>query len=321
MLILTAVFIIAFSITFFLIPPLLNKMKNAGIISENMNQPNASKIPSMGGIAVIVGFLAAILAAIALNTYGLISFNLVNIMASLLTFLLIALIGIFDDIFSMRQYVKASLPLIAAIPLVAVSAAGSTSMFFPFIGNIDFGIFYFAILIPLGIAVCSNLTNMLAGFNGNEAGMGIVIFTTMLLVSISRGNIEIAVLSASMLGALLAFILFNWYPAKTFIGDIGTLAIGAVLACSVIIGNMETAGAILMIPYVIDFFIKLPHHFPKTFGGYKKGKLYAPKGKPKGLGHWIMKLSKGISERNLSLTLIAIEAVFGVIVLILYLRV
>ena len=56
-------------------------------------------------------------------------------------------------------------------------------MTFPFIGLIDFGIIYTVILLPLGIAVASNLTNMLAGFNGNESGMGIIMFIVILIVS------------------------------------------------------------------------------------------------------------------------------------------
>jgi UDP-N-acetylglucosamine--dolichyl-phosphate N-acetylglucosaminephosphotransferase len=86
----------------------------------------------------------------------------------------------------------------------------------------------------------------------------------------------------------------------------------------VIIGNFEIAGAILLIPYIIDFLIKAKNHFPYSFGVYREGKLYCPEGGPVGLGQLIMKVCGGISERNLVLVLIGIETIFGVVAILLY---
>ena len=83
-------------------------------------------------------------------------------------------------------------------------------------------------------------------------------------------------------------------------------------------GNFEIAGAILLIPYLIDFLIKAKNHFPYSFGVYKEGKLYCPDNGPMGLGQFIMKVSGGISERNLVLVLMGIEVVFGIIAIIIY---
>jgi UDP-N-acetylglucosamine--dolichyl-phosphate N-acetylglucosaminephosphotransferase len=104
-----------------------------------------------------------------------------------------------------------------------------------------------------------------------------------------------------------------------FIGDIGTLSIGAVIACAVIIGNFETAGAIVIIPYAIDFIIKAKNRFPSSdwWGTYADGKLTCPK-KPVGLCQTIMKLTGGISEKNLVLSLIGLELIFGVIAVLIY---
>jgi len=83
-------------------------------------------------------------------------------------------------------------------------------------------------------------------------------------------------------------------------------------------GNFEIAGAILLIPYIIDFLIKAKNHFPYSFGQYKDGKLYCPEGGPVGLGQLIMKMCGGISERNLVLMLMGIETIFGVVAILLY---
>ena len=120
------------------------------------------------------------------------------------------------------------------------------------------------------------------------------------------------------LGALVAALRYNWYPAKIFVGDVGTLSIGAVIACAVIVGNYETAGAIIIIPYVVDFLIKAKNRFPYSFGNYRDGKLYCPDGRAVGLAQLIMKVCGGISEHNLVLMLMGIEAVFGVIAILLY---
>ena len=128
------------------------------------------------------------------------------------------------------------------------------------------------------------------------------------------------VLFLPMLGALIAFFLFNKYPSKVFPGDIGNLSIGAVLAAGVIIGNFEAAGALLLLPYVVDFFIKLANRFPSRdwWGEYRDGKLYPLGGKVRGFAQLIMKMRNGISEKQLVMTLIIIQAVVAVFVLAIF---
>jgi len=257
----------------------------------------------------------------AMKTFLGYSLSLDDIMAAMLTMAIIALIGIFDDLFDMRKDVKALLPMVAALPLVALAAAGSTTVSLPFMGSFDFGIFYIIVLIPLGVTVAANLTNMLAGFNGMEAGMGSVIFACVALLAVANGSTEMGLISAAMLGALLAFLRFNWYPAKVFIGDIGTLLIGGALAVAVIVGNLESAGAILVIPYLADFVIKACNRFPST-GWWgecgKDGKLRTPGGKVRGLCQLVMKVSGGISERGLVLLFIGAEVLFALLAILLY---
>jgi len=99
---------------------------------------------------------------------------------------------------------------------------------------------------------------------------------------------------------------------------VGTLSIGAIIAVAVIMGNLEIAGLILLTPYIIDFLIKAKNHFPYSFGTFRDGKLYCPESGPVGLCQLIMKLFGGISERNLVLVLMSVEAVFGVAAILIY---
>jgi len=143
---------------------------------------------------------------------------------------------------------------------------------------------------------------------------------SLAVIAYSIGAATSFLILVAALGALIAFLYYNWYPAKILIGDVGTLSIGAIIASTVIIGNFEAAGAIIIIPYFLDFLIKAANRFPSTgwWGEYHDGKLYCPNPRPVSLCQWVMKLSGGISERSLVLTLIGIEAVFGVLAIAMY---
>jgi UDP-N-acetylglucosamine--dolichyl-phosphate N-acetylglucosaminephosphotransferase len=313
--------LLSFIVTFIFTKLLIPRLARAGITGIDENKSGQPAIPEMGGIAIVAGFSAGMLLAIFFNSFAGFEFNLVNVLAAIITIHAIAFIGMVDDLISIPQWLKAVLPLFAAVPLVVVKAAGSTALSIPFIGMVDLGIFYIFILVPIAIAVCSNLTNMLAGFNGLESGMAAVMFAALTVLAVSQGQIEMSIITLSMLAALVAFMYFNKYPAKVFPGDVGNLTIGVAVASAVIIGNLETAGVILMMPYIADFAVKVKNRFPHTHQDLKGGKLYPKDGRVKGLVHVVMKAFKGISERNLVLFFIAVELVFAAIALILYFRV
>lgn len=315
-----AVFVCSFMLTWFSLPFIIRKLIAARMVGKDVNKEGTPEVPEMGGLAVIMGAIGSLLFAIALHTFLGYPLKLPEVLAAMLTMTIIALVGTFDDLFDMRKDIKTILPMAAALPLVAVSAAGSTEISIPLLGPVDFGAFYIFLLIPLGVTVASNLTNMLAGFNGMEAGMGTVIFATTLFLSFSIGSVEMGILSAAMLGALLVFFKFSWYPAKVFMGDIGTLAIGTTLAAAVIIGNLESVGAILVLPYLLDFAIKAKNRFPSTkwWGEIKKGKLYPVEGKVRGSAQLVMKLAGGITEKNLVIFFIAAEALCALLAILFY---
>jgi len=310
-------FVVAIVLTNLLIP----RLQRAGMTGKDENKPANPEIAEMGGIAIVAGFSAGLLLAIFFSSFFGLQINLVYVLAAVITIHTIAFIGIVDDLLSIPQWMKAILPLFAAVPLVAVKAAGSTAIALPLLGMVDFGIVYILVLIPLAIAVCSNLTNMLAGFNGLEAGMGAVMFVALSIIAVGMNAPEMSVISLSMMGALLGFLVFNAYPAKIFPGDVGTLTIGVVLASAVIIGNLESAGVILMIPYIVDFFIKAKNGFPHTRQRLDGGKLLPKDGKARGLVHVVMKAFGGVTERNLVFFFLGAEVVLALVVLAMYLKV
>jgi len=316
---LVIILLISFLASFVLFPAMIIRLKKAGIVGKNMNSEKQEEVAEMGGLVMVAGFGAGIFTVIAVKTFFDIfpSVDLISILVALSTILIVVLIGIFDDLVSMPQQVKAFMPLLAALPLIVIKE-GSTFIRLPFWGNVNFGLLYTLVIIPLEVTIAANAVNMLAGFNGLEVGMGIIAVGSLAIIAYLLGKITVLVILLAALGALLAALYFNWFPAKILVGDVGTLSIGAIIAAVVIMGNFEIAGVILLIPYIIDFLIKAKNHFPYSFGEYKDGKLYCPKGGPVGLGQLIMKVCGGIRERNLVLVLMGTEAVCGVVAIFLY---
>jgi UDP-N-acetylglucosamine--dolichyl-phosphate N-acetylglucosaminephosphotransferase len=313
------IFIVSFIASFAGFPIIIPRLKRAGIVGRNMNSEKQEEIAEMGGLVIAASFGAGMVFAIFLRTFFdlFLSVSLTSILAVLSTVLIVVIIGVFDDLISIRQWIKAIIPVFAALPLMALKE-GYSMMRIPFVGMIDFGIFYPLVLVPLGITGAANAVNMLAGFNGLEVGMGVVAVGALAVIAYLIGQTTALIILLAALGALIAALYYNWYPAKVLVGDVGTLTIGAVIASAVIVGNYETAGAIIIIPYVVDFLIKAKNRFPYSFGIYREGKLYCPDGGAVGLAQLIMKVCGGISERNLVLVLMGIEAVFGVIAILLY---
>lgn len=315
------VFVISYTVTFFSFPIIIPRLKEAGIVGKNMNSKAQEEVPEMGGLIMTIGFAAGIIMTIVLRTFFdlFLTVDLTSILAALATILIVTLIGIFDDLVSVSQGVKAFMPVFAALPLMAIKE-GQCLMKIPLNGVINFDIYYSLILVPLGITGAVNAVNMLAGFNGLEAGMGLVAVGSLAIIAYLLQEVTAFIILVATLGALSATIYYNWYPAKILIGDVGTLSIGAIVATAAIIGNFEMAGIIIIIPYVVDFIIKAKNHFPSEgwWGIYRSGKLYCPDSGPVGLCQLIMKVCGGISERNLVLVLMGVETIFGVVAILVY---
>lgn len=254
--------LISFISTFYILRIWIKKALRNGIVGPDMNKPGKPLVAEMGGICVVFGFVFGLLLFIGLQTFIYKINNPITlaIFAVLCTVLLIAIIGMTDDLLGWKtglpQWLKPLLAIPAAIPLMVINA-GNTWMELPFIGEINWGIIYPLIIIPLAIMCASNGFNILAGYNGLEAGMGIIILTTLGAFAYYTNKIEVAALAFCMAGALLAFLWFNWYPAKVFPGDSLTYPVGALIACIAVFGDLEKIALILFIPYIIDFILVL----------------------------------------------------------------
>ncbi|QAA76337.1 MAG: Undecaprenyl-phosphate alpha-N-acetylglucosaminyl 1-phosphate transferase [Candidatus Bipolaricaulis sibiricus] len=302
---------------------LIRLCAGAGIVGRDVNKTGQPEVPEMGGLAIVAGFSAGILFTLGMITFLrlLPQVSMVMLLGVLSTVLLLSLIGVVDDLLGMHQGVKAFLPLLAALPLMALRV-GQSAVWIPFVGKVNFWIWYPLVLVPLGVTGAANAVNMLAGFNGLEVGMGLVAMGSLAVIAGVLGQVTSLVLLLCGLGALLGILRFNWYRARIFVGDVGTLTMGAIIAAACIAGGLEVAGMILIVPYGVDFLFKAAHGFPST-GWHgelgEDGKLRCPVHGPVSLPQAMLKITGGLHEPSLVLLLMGLEAVFGLLAIWLYL--
>lgn len=322
--------IISFAATFFVTPYVFKFLKAIGIVGLDLHKKNKPKLPAGGGVCVALGILAGLLSYVGIQTfvYGLQATS-IQLLAVISTVLIVTFVGLFDDLnikakltntkegadirVGLPQWIKPLLTLPAAIPLMVIMS-GDTTMVMPFFGQVNFGILYTLILIPIGVVVASNAVNMLGGFNGAEAGMGFVYLTSLGIYGWLHGSLG-SVMFLIAAASVLAFLKFNWYPAKILPGDSLTYLLGSLVAAGVIVGNMEKVGMIVLMPFIIEFFLKARAKFKVSCLGKLRsdGKLDSPYGKKiYSLTHIIMNLGK-FTEKEVVMILISIEVVFSII--------
>ncbi len=340
MYILILVFVVAFFATFAITPQFRQFFESIGVVGVDVQKKDKPKIAEMGGPCVITGFLSGVFLFVGLYFFYLkttVSVALIDIFAVICTILIITLIGMFDDLgclqyrkpegkgfkkfkrIGLKQWQKPLLTLPAAVPLMAIMA-GESYINLPLFGFIDVGIFYPLVLVPLAVMGASSATNMLAGKNGMEAGLGAVALISLGIYASLWNETGAAVIAFSLAGALLAFLRYNWYPAEIFPGDSLTYAIGAGIASVAIIGNMEKFALFIFIPWFVEFFMKLQSGFKaESFGHLQKdGTLKAPDKKLHSLNHLVMRFGN-FREEQITTMLIIFEILICLAAFIIYL--
>jgi UDP-N-acetylglucosamine--dolichyl-phosphate N-acetylglucosaminephosphotransferase len=296
---------IAFFCTFLAMPFWIRKAKQIKLVWEDMNKPGKEKnVAGSGGLIVVFGFVLGVLLYIAIKTFYFGNGGMVNsyIFALVLVVLLASIVGLVDDLFgwqkgglSMRS--RIFMVLFAAIPLMVINA-GDSSMNFPLIGNVNLGIIYPLIIIPIGILGATTTFNFIAGFNGLESSQGILILSAMAYAAYATGNSWLSLIALCMVASLFGFYIFNRCPAKVFPGDVMTYSTGALIAGIAIVGNIEKIAVIFFIPYMIELFLKVIRGKFKKYSFGKPnadGSLEVPYDKIYGLEHlaiWALKKMK-----------------------------
>ena len=246
--------IIAFGIGFILVVlampkviPFLHKMKFGQVEREEGLESHKSKngTPTMGGIVFVI---AAILGAFIVNFNNLLDPELI-----LATIVLVgySAIGFVDDALIIVKHSNKGLPPLAK--LLAQIALAIICYFFamnfipdftsvitiPLLAiNIDMGYLYPALILVM-FAGESNGVNLSDGLDGLATGLSMVAIAPFIIFSIMTKDYTLASYATAMVGALLGFMMFNYHPAKIFMGDVGSLGLGGFLAILAILTKQE----------------------------------------------------------------------------------
>lgn len=294
------VIVIAFLITLILGPlliPILKRLKVGQSIREEGPKSHLSKsgTPTMGGIMM----LAAV--AITTLTSGIMNKDLTVLLLATLAF---GLIGFIDDYIKvvlrrslgLKAYQKIIGQVLIAVILAIYQSNTSilgTKIIIPFLENtlLDLGPLYipFIAFVVVGIVNSVNLTD---GVDGLASGVTLIVLSFFSLVSLKLGFYSITVFSAALTGACLGFLKYNAHPARVFMGDTGSLALGGAVATVAvllnlpliipIVGGIYFAEALSVIIQVISFkltgkrvFKMSPLHHHYELKGWKETKVVA----------------------------------------------
>ena len=159
--------------------------------------------------------------------------------------------GMLDDWIDLKWRYKAFMPLVAALPLmyyaIANSAAVRTSISLPIVGMVDFGIYYYFVIIPLIVMIVTNAINMLGGLNGLETVCPVIVLIGLMAISTQPAQI----LMAGPLILWLILTLFN-IQGRLFVGNTGSFAIGLTLASYAVVTDLKSSLVISILPYIFN---------------------------------------------------------------------
>jgi UDP-N-acetylglucosamine--dolichyl-phosphate N-acetylglucosaminephosphotransferase len=323
------VLLLSFVLTLFLTKRWIKSAKATKLVGKDMNKHDYPSIPRSGGLVVAIVICFSLLFYIFLKTFSLVgspSLHVVEAFAISATVLLAGFIGFIDDVLGWKegltQIQKVLLTVPIALPLTVLNVDHSV-MVLPVLGNVDLGLLYPLLVVPLGVIGSTNGFNLLAGYNGLEASMGLVIFAVFGFTGMIVGRLWIALIAFVVCACLLAFLAFNWYPAKVFPGNSFTYAIGALIATLAILGNMERIAVWLFIPYFLEILLYLRARVIDKMGDVqafakpnKDGSLEMPYKKVYDTTHfaiWFLKrVKRKVYERDVVLFLIAVQALIAI---------
>ncbi len=297
--------ILSFFAILIVMPYWIRKVGKIGLLWEDMNKAKKPKVAGSGGLLVVVGFILGVLVYIFLKTfYFKTNENVSEIFALTTSVLMLAMIGLVDDLFGwwhggLSKRFRLLMCLFAAVPLVVINSGNST-VGIPFFNGFNLGIIYALVIIPIGIVGASTTFNFLAGFNGLEAGQGIIILLALSSIAYFTGNSWLTLIGLCMVFSLAAFFIFNRFPAKIFPGDVLTYSVGGLIAIISILGNFERIAVFFFVPYILEVVLKLRgklrmHSFGKP---NEDGSLELPYKKVYGVEHLAILLLKKFKKNK-----------------------
>src|SRR6266496_3059461 len=232
-------FVTAVGIVLLLTPLVARLAPWIGGVDDKHDRPRVHgdrPIPRIGGLAIVIGI--AVPMAVFMKPEG-------RYLGILLGALMVAALGLIDDIKGINASVKMVGIVVAA--LIPVAAFGMTweSVGLPLVGNFDLGWVAYPLTV-FWIAALANLVNLIDGMDSLASGFVAIAAGSFAILAVSFHRFDAAALAAIICGATLAFLRYNIHPARVFMGDTGALALGFLLACVAVQGVLKTAATIAL---------------------------------------------------------------------------
>lgn len=244
--------------------PFLKKKQLKQYVREEGPTAHLSKTgtPSMGGMAIVAATILATLMVATVNS--IITLGTAMMLVGMILF---GIIGFVDDYekaikknnlgLNPKQKIIMQFVFSAIIAVIAYNFSGNSivkgsEIWFPFINEyVDLGIFYIPFVMFV-LTAFSNAVNLTDGLDGLASGVTALVSFCMVTIGLSFGFSGEPNGFAAISGACLGFLMFNRYPAKIFMGDTGSMALGGALATGAIMMKMEILLAIAGLIYVIE---------------------------------------------------------------------
>jgi UDP-GlcNAc:undecaprenyl-phosphate GlcNAc-1-phosphate transferase len=229
---------IAFGVVVLLTPAVGGMARLLGAVdAPDARRVNRRPIPRLGGLAIFLGILVPALAFLDLSGES---------RGVLLGAAIATVVGAVDDFRGLSPAVKlAGQVLAAAMP--PVFGVWIDHFTFPLVGVVDLPAGVGVPLSMLFIVAVMNMVNFLDGLDGLAAGVCAISGTTYAVLALSLGRADAAILSAVVAGACVGFLRHNFFPARIFMGDAGSMCLGFILAAVSIQGLLKTASTVVLV--------------------------------------------------------------------------
>ncbi|MCL2108983.1 MAG: phospho-N-acetylmuramoyl-pentapeptide-transferase [Oscillospiraceae bacterium] len=253
----------------FLLIPALHRLKYGQTILDIGPAWHKGKqgTPTMGGIMFIIGSAIAFgIGLFMLWKYDLISFqgagelNFFKGISGFIMAFLFAFVGFLDDYIKVRkrrnegltanQKIIFQLMVISAYFTAQVMAGDtSTSIAIPFLGQLDLWYFYYVIM-GLGILYLVNAVNLTDGLDGLCSSVSVIYCAAFAVICSMVGLLELSVLGVAVAGSCVGFLIWNFHPAKIFMGDTGSMFLGGIVCALGIGARVEVLMVIAAAVYI-----------------------------------------------------------------------
>lgn len=310
-------FIAAFLLTV-LATPLVEKLafRVGAVDAPNERKIHKEVIPRFGGVAIYFGFILAVSAGLLFAFYSGMHLQWGQVISILLGSALILILGIVDDIRSLSPHAKFFWQVVAAffVYFMGVSISFVTN---PFNGLFPLAVFISLPLSLFWIVGVTNAINLIDGLDGLATGVIAISSVTLCFVALRTHQFGSALIMISLAGSALGFLKYNFFPAKIFLGDSGSLVLGFILATASITGVFKTT---LVVALIVPLLILGVPIFDTLFAIGRRMKEGTPvfKADKKHIHHMLLRAGFSQREAVLSIYIVCFILSFTALVMALY---